>query len=181
MRSLQEGFTLIEVLVVTSIMSLLAGFLVVYTRSSENQIKILREKATFLNNLYRARSMAIRTIQSTPPECGYGIYILDDRRYTLWRDTATKPDCSTADSVYNSPAEDFEKPVELQSGLKFLDINTSEFLRSILYIPPDPRIVTVPEIAPGGTARILLGTEDRASVAEIKINRYGRIEPGIGY
>lgn len=176
-----SGFTLIEVLVVTSILTLLAGFLVIYTRGSETQIKLLREKATFLNNVYRARSMAIRTIQSTPPECGYGIYILDERRYTLWRDTATKPDCSTSDSIYNSPAEDFEKPFELQSGLRFLDVNVGDALRSILFIPPDPRVVTVPEIAPGGAAVIRLGTVDRASIAEIKINRYGQIEPGIGY
>ena len=43
-------------------MALLSGFLIVYTRGSENQIKILKDKAVFLNLVYRARSLALRTL-----------------------------------------------------------------------------------------------------------------------
>ncbi len=176
-----RGFTLIEVLIVISIMSLLSGFLIVYTRGSENQIKILKDKAGFLGALYRSRSFSLRTIQTTPPECGYGVYIMDERRYVLWRDTATKADCSDANKRYDSSAEDFEPVMSLAQGIKFGNVNSGDFMKSVLFVPPDPSLVTEPEIVPGGNLRATISTLDGLSVAEIRINRYGQIESGQGY
>ena len=175
------GFTLIEVLIVVSIMALLSGFLIVYTRGSENQIKILKDKAAFLGVIYRARSLALRTLQSVPPECGYGIYILNDRQYVLWRDTATKADCVDANKSYDSGAEQAEQIISLSPGLKFINLGNSDAMKSILFIPPDPTVVLEPEIVSGETVKIRIGTLDETSISEIKVNKYGQIETGIGY
>jgi prepilin-type N-terminal cleavage/methylation domain-containing protein len=177
----QRGFTLIEVLIVVSIMSLLTGFLIVYTRGSENQIKILKDKAAFFGALYRARSLSLRTIQTIPPECGYGVYVLNERQYVVWRDTATKADCSDANKMYDSGAENFESVITLSSSLKFDNFGAGDFMRSVLFIPPDPTLVTDPEIVAGGNLKAIISTLDRSSSSEVRINRYGQIEAGVGY
>lgn len=180
-KSGNKAFTLIEVLIVISIMSLLSGFLLVYTRGSENQIKIMKDKASFLNLIYRARSLSLRTLQSDPPECGYGIYIINDKQYTLWRDTATKSDCSDADKLYNSATEQVEGVAMLSGGLKFVNFGGSDFMKSILFIPPDPTVVIEPKVDSDEPILIAIGTLDEKSVAKISINKYGQIESAQGY
>lgn len=175
------GFTLLEVLVVIGIMSMLSGFLIVYTRSSENQIKILKDKAAFISSLYRARSLALRTTQTDPPECGYGIYILSDRTYAVWHDTATRPDCRDSNKTYDAASENAENIITLSRGIKFRNYNSSDFMRSILFIPPDPRVITEPPVPSGDQLRVVIGTDDGVSETGIGINRLGQVEPAVGY
>ncbi len=178
---LRRGFTLIEVLVVVSILTLLSSFLIVYTRSSENQIKILKDKAAFIGALYRARSLSIRTFQADPPVCGYGLRVLDEGRYVIWYDTAAAPDCKDASGNYGGDAENFERVISLANGIRFLNINDGDFLRDILFVPPDPQVVTVPGMAPAGQFRVVIGTDDGQSSAVLAINKYGQVEPSAGY
>ncbi len=176
-----SAFTLIETLVVVGIMTMLSGFLIVYTRSSENQIKILKDKAAFISAIYKARSQAIRTIQTDPPECGYGVRVLDERSYVIWHDTASSPDCKDKNSLYDGPHEDVGSVMRLSPGIKFGNINDAEFLKDILFIPPDPRVITVPDSATTPRFRVVIGTNDQTSEASIGINKYGQIENAEGY
>ena len=99
----------------------------------------------------------------------------------LWRDTATKADCTDANKTYDSPAEQVERIISLSSGLKFMNLGGSDAMKSVLFIPPDPTVVIEPEIVAGNTAKIQIGTLDEQSVSEIRINKYGQIETGQGY
>ncbi len=177
----EQGFTLLEVLVVIGIMTMLSGFLIVYTRSSENQIKILKDKAAFISSLYRSRSLALRTVQTDPPECGYGIYILSERAYVLWHDTASRPDCRDSNKLYDTASENSENVITLARGLRFQNYNDSDFMRSILFIPPDPRVITAPPVPSGAQLKIVIATDDGISATSIGINRLGQVEPATGY
>lgn len=181
-RSSQEvGFTLIEVIITLTIMSILSSILIVYTRSSELQIKILKDKASFIGALYHARSLATNTFQGEGRVCGYGIYIVDDRHYITWSDKAGVDGCKSANKKYDEPGEMIENVHEFSAGVLLRNFGEQDFLRSILFVPPDPTIVTVPEKTPGGQFRLILGSRDGQSIATIGVNKFGQVEPAAGY
>lgn len=178
---LARGFTLIEVLVVVSILTLFSTFLILYTRTGEAQIKILKDKASFIGAMSRARALALSTFESEAHECGYGVRVLDDHRYAVWRDTTPSSDCKDANGIYDGVSERVGDPMSLEVGLRFLNSGESDFLQDILFVPPDPQIVTVPGASPTGAFRVVIGTEDRQSSAVIGVNKFGQIQPSAGY
>lgn len=177
----KQGFTLIEVIVTLAVMSVLSSLLIVYTRSSELQIKILKDKATFIGALYRARSLALNTFQSEGVDCGYGIYVPDERHYVVWRDLGGSDGCKSANKKYDEPQEILEEAHELTSGVTFRNFGEQDFLRSLLFIPPDPSIITVPEKSSGGQFRLIMGSKDGQSIATVGVNGFGQVEPAAGY
>ena len=125
---MNKGFSLIEILVVVSIMALLSGFMIVYTRGSENQIKILKDKAVFIGALYRAKSLALRTFVSSDVKvCGYGLYVIDEERFVLWRDISSSDSCSGANRIYDGTLENFEDPLLLSKGIIFSNRSDANF------------------------------------------------------
>lgn len=176
-----EAFTLIEVLVVVSILTLFSTFLILYTRTGEAQIKILKDKASFIGAMSRARAFALSTFESESHECGYGVHILDDKRYVVWHDLASASDCKDANGIYDGSSENVGEPMSLEVGLRFLNSGDSDFLEDILFVPPDPQIITVPGASPTGAFRVVIGTDNGQSSAIIGVNKFGQIQPSAGY
>ena len=180
-HKLVAGFTLIELLVVLGVMTVLSSLLVGFGRGTKEQVRMVKDKAVFTSAVYRARSLTLQTYQHLPPECGYGLRVIDDHTYRLWRDGATNPDCSDSNKTYDGGPEDFEEPVSLSQGIKFLNFGSADFLRSILFVPPDPQVTTIPSSAPSGKFNIVIATEDGLSQTAIAVNRLGQIEPSLNY
>jgi prepilin-type N-terminal cleavage/methylation domain-containing protein len=180
MRS-SSGFTLIEVLVTLTVLGLLSSLLIVYTRSSELQIRILKDKAALINAIYHARSLALNTYQTAGTDCGYGIYITDIRHYVVWRDAGDTRGCVGANKKYDEPDERAEGPIELATGISFKNFGEQDFLQSILFVPPDPTIITIPNKPSGEQFQLILGTQDGKSSTILGVNRFGQVEPAAGY
>ncbi len=180
MKTQTAGFTLIELLVTLGVMTLLTSLLIVYTRGSEAQIKILKEKAVFIGALQRARSFALNTVQSPEIDCGYGVHIVDDQSIVVWRDLGKKS-CKDANKSYDGENEHMGDVIRFASGIIFRNRGASDFLESILFIPPDPTVVTVPLGVPGNQFHVVLGTVDGGSESVMGINRFGQIESTVGY
>ncbi len=176
----RRGFTLIELLVTLGVMTLLTSLLIVYTRGSEAQIKILKEKAVLISALQRARALALNTLQSPEIDCGYGVHVIDDQRIVLWRDLGTK-NCKDANRTYDGEGEHVGEVIRFASGIIFRNRTTPNFLESILFIPPDPTVVTAPPSVPGGQFQMIIGTSEGSSENAIQINRFGAIESASGY
>lgn len=175
-----SGFTLIELLVTLGVLAGLSSLLIVYTRGSEGQIKILKGKAEIIGALQRARAQAVNTLQGDGLHCGYGVVVIDERSFVVWSDRAQKK-CKDANQRYDGEVENAERVMQLVPGIVFQNINAPNFLRSILFVPPDPQVVTDPVVAPLGKLQIAIATSDGASASTIDINKFGAIEPNIGY
>ncbi len=179
---MNKAFTLIEILVVVSIMTMLSGFMIVYTRGSENQIKILKDKAVFIGALSRARSLALRTFTSADVKvCGYGLYIIDEAQLVLWRDLSSSLSCADANRIYDGISENFENPITLSKGISFMNQSDSNFLKSMLFIPPNPEVISFPVIFPNEQFKIVLGTADGKSLAEMRISKSGQVQSTLRY
>ncbi|OGY63099.1 MAG: hypothetical protein A2745_01625 [Candidatus Harrisonbacteria bacterium RIFCSPHIGHO2_01_FULL_44_13] len=161
------GFTILEMLVIVSVMALLSAMLLVYNRSGEKQISLFKEQAKVISVILRSKALAIQTFQQATPGCGYGVHF-EAGKYWIFRDL---PDpttgCSGSDRKYSGSAENFEV-FTLESGLYFSELTLSD----ILFVPPDPRVFLNPDQA---EATITLSTSDNASQVNIKINDAGQV------
>lgn len=130
-----KGFTLIETLVVLSILTLMTSMLFLYNHAGEKQILLLREKARLIGTIFRAKSFALNMLIEDTPACGYGVHIGRDN-YFIYRDKAIF--CRTSDHVYGSASDEIMAGsiVALSPGLQW----GNHGINDILFIPPNPDI-----------------------------------------
>ena len=95
----KRGFTFIEAIITMAILLMLTSMLLLYNRTGEKQIVLLREKSNVVGQILKARSLSINTFIQDEPICGYGVHFENDS-YSLFRDRAT--DCLASDKTYTS-------------------------------------------------------------------------------
>src|SRR3989344_3199887 len=72
---LRRAFTLIEILVVISVITMLSAFVLTYNATSRNQVALRIEQAELVQTISRAKSLALATYNKPEVPCGYGVYI----------------------------------------------------------------------------------------------------------
>lgn len=171
----QKGFTLIEVLVVLTVMSFLSGILIIYSRGGEQQVISFKEQARLVSGILRAKSLAIQTFQTQEKVCGYGIHFETSpyNKYVIFREIkGVDPNnpCGANNRRYDL-GEEFEPAVNLgDSGIK-LDQAT---IGDVFFLPPDPKIY-FDGLPASGEAKITLMTGDGASSAVVLIGPGGQV------
>lgn len=166
---MRRGFSIIEMMVVLGILVLLTSLLVLYNRSGERQLLVLREKARLVGTLLRAKSLAINTFVEDEPACGYGVHI-DPPRYFIFRDRAI--DCRTGDHIYTEASDDIVPgtDVVVPAAISMSFVGATD----IVFVPPDPQV-----FLNGGTAietaLISLATSDGATETGVLITNAGQI------
>lgn len=165
----RTGFTLIETLVVLGVLTLMTSMLVLYNRTGERQIILLREKARLISTIFRAKSLALNTLIEDEPACGYGVHI-KEKQYFIYRDKAIA--CRTSDHVYTENADEMVtgSVVHIDAGLSF----SGGTLTDIMFVPPNPKV-----FLNGGQGLLegvmMLGVRDGTSSVTIHINHAGQI------
>jgi len=163
-----KGFTLIEMLVVISIMALLSSFLILYSRAGENQIILFRDQARLITALNRAKSLSVQTFNAPQPSCAFGVYFSKtENAFLIFRDLALN--CREADHVYTGSEELFES-YQLSSKIKFGELT----LINIAFIPPDPKTLIDNDLNKN-EANITLETLDGKASLKVKVNNAGQI------
>ncbi len=137
----EKGFTLIETLVVVSILMLMTSMLVLYNRTGERQILLLREKARLISVIFRAKSLALNTFIEDEAACGYGVHIgpsasSGQAGYFIFRDKAIN--CRMSDRVYTDATDEIVSgsEVQLDPALQFKQTDITD----IVFVPPNPAV-----------------------------------------
>ena len=134
---MRKGFSLLEMLVVMSVLIVLTSTLLLYNRTGERQLIILREKARLLGAIVQAKAYAVNTLVDAAPACGYGVHIDPAAgTYFLYRDRAIN--CRTSDHIYGAASDEIVRGSEntLAIGFAFGDHTLSD----IVFVPPDPSV-----------------------------------------
>jgi len=194
-----RGFSLIEALVVISVMVVLTSILVLYSRKGEQHIIFFKQEALLSSALLRAKGFALETFQPTlqpglnPTServCGWGVYFAKGNRqeFIVFRDIAQGAgvsDCASANRRF-SPNETFEI-FKLDSALEFKCLNIVATggvcpnnggipAINVVFVPPDPTVEFRPN-AGGAEAVIVLGFVDstQTRTTTIRINKSGQV------
>lgn len=166
----EKGFTVLEMLVVISIMALLTSLLILYSRTGENQVILFREQARLITALNRAKSLSVQLYNAPETPCGFGVHF-SQNSFLIFRDLA--PDCANATHTYNDPSELFED-YQLSSKIRFRPLDSGLTLSDIVFVPPDPKTI-IDDDPNKSEATVILETLDGKASVEIKVNNAGQI------
>lgn len=172
----KKGFTIVEILVTLGIMTMLSGVMLLYSRSSENFIALLRDQAKVLSIFSRSKSFSLQTYAENPGiggVCGYGTHVDKEKNsFIFFRDLSA--DCALSDNVYteNSVPSEFIEKFTLSDSVRIRSSDSTD----VLFIPPDPSVVITQ--SPGQTREemnVVLETVSGNLAAAIKLNKSGQI------
>jgi len=162
------GFTIIETLVVISVIVFLSSFLIFYSRTGENQIILFSEQSKLITALNRTKSLSIQTFDSSQSSCAFGMHFSPaENAFLIFRDLAA--DCQNTDYIYTNSDEILEN-YRLSSKIKFSELD----LTDIVFIPPDPKILIDSDLNKIEAA-ITLETLDGNASLKVKVNNAGQI------
>ncbi len=170
---MKNGFTLVEILVVASIIVILTSILIANFPKGRQQLALQRAAHNIIQNLRKVQEMAMSAREEICPggekANGFGIYFNQSfpNSYLLF---------ANCDELYNYDAASGDKILEnidLEEGTKIFNLLPS--LLSITFVPPSP--ITYINGFPGLWAQIVISLEsDTSKIKVIKVNKAGLIE-----
>lgn len=126
-----RGFTITEVVVVVGVLTLLLSVGVGYTQRGGKQIVLFKEHAQLTQQILRARSFSTQKLRPEQETiCGYGIAILSNSEYALFKDLPSGGACP-GDATMNS-GEQLEK-FALDEAINIFEYNHADFV----FLPRD--------------------------------------------
>lgn len=178
----EEGFTLIEVLIVISIISVLTTIMLGYSRSSSQQIlltSLVTKTEVLISN---ARFSSVQTFFNDPDSiiCAHGVrFDADGLRADIFQLTMATTDCPEDAGEYSNEPDSGFDVVYLTGSANQLDYKSNQTTTaldgdfSIIFVPPNPEIVinNDPDI-PSGTLTVTVGDMQ----AKITVTKYGQID-----
>jgi len=157
---MSKGITLIEMLVVLAIISTISGIVIFNIGLERQNSALLRSSQKLSLDFRRVQNYAIssKVFKTLGIPCGWGIHFnnIGSNNYIVFADLAANQNCSDRDFTRAiNGSEDFEIAT-LDAGITVN--NLSGGLSDVVFVPPDPTVIFVP---------------DQASISITLINRDG--------
>jgi type II secretory pathway pseudopilin PulG len=137
-KTQKNSFTMIELLVVASIIAVLTAIFFVNYRNSNQQFAVLRSANKLAQDIRRAGEMAM----SASPCCGgiippgYGVWLEQGNSYyIIYADTYP----ALGDGFYTTSDTTIET-VQMENGVTIEDVSTANKKVGINFAPPSPTI-----------------------------------------
>jgi prepilin-type N-terminal cleavage/methylation domain-containing protein len=153
-RRSRSGFTLVELLVVVSIMAIMSTYVATYFRSSQPRLTLYAEQQKIASLIFKAKSLAMESfVETSKGNCGYGLAMdyANSGYYIFYYTTSTasnQPKSVQCPAIKQNGKLDatqikpFSDATTLSQGLSF---PSNSFLNSqpdilyyILFVPPNP-------------------------------------------
>ena len=172
------GFTLVESLVVVTIILVLLAAVLVNYRVGERNLSLNESAAILGQNLRKAEEMAMsaKEFQGIIPQGGYGINLkTGDDFYIIFADCNNNHQYNSTGNYCNGFPEKVGQ-IDLRKRSKIASLLSGTYLSvmNIVFIPPNPLIM----ISGTGTEAIinLSLKEDASAIRTVRVNKAGLIE-----
>lgn len=137
---MNKGMTIIEVLVIVSVISILTVIFLLDYRVSSAQLTLQRAANKLAQDIRKAQGMAMSAVDlpggGTCPETGYGI-VFD----TVWNDTKYRLYADTSGDEFFQSLDIVVETIDLEKGIYIKEIYVDPVYvpkASINFKPPDP-------------------------------------------
>lgn len=170
---MNKGFTVVEMLVVLSIIGIITGMVIFNVGSQQRNSALLRSAQNLSLNLRRIQNFALssKTFKTSGVPCGWGIHFngVGSKSYVIFADKAASVNCSDRDFARAADgSEDFEN-INLDAQITVSSLSGG--LSDIVFSPPEPSVVFIPNQT---TVSVILSNRDSAT-REVRINKTGFI------
>jgi len=182
-----KGYTIVELIVTFSVISILASYIILYNKTNKSQIILSLEQAKLVDALNTAKSLTLSTYVENNSSCGYGVYInYPNNSYEIFK-YGQPPNCeaiasSFLNSILSNSSYTKIKTMNLPKEIIFNNSGSNK-LDAIFFIPPDPKTLIwsdnsslpISENSSNYEANIYLKTKDGSMSKTIKVNVMGQI------
>lgn len=175
---MSKGFTIIEFLIVISIIGIFSAITFPNYRSTQQQLALQRSASKLAQDIRKVQEMAISAKECPPSICGgsepiippgYGIYLKQgDSDYLLYADINP----AAGNEKYNA-GDALVKTIPLEKGVKINDVSPASM--SINFKPPDPKVRISGTGGNFAEAEITLGVKNTSFEKKVKVNKAGLI------
>jgi len=171
-----KGFTLVELAVVSMIITLLSAILLARLHVTQSSRLLKSTTQELVANIRKTQSMAISTTETGGNiPCGYGLYFNKNNPsfYILFADWDLDPNCSNINRLYNGGGEEIKK-IYFSSRIEIKQTQPDPF--SLFFLPPDPE-TSINYPSGVSEAVITLQAKGEPEVKkEIRVNAAGKVE-----
>ncbi len=170
----KQGFTLIELIVVISIMAIMASLVVASHRTGQKQYALSQAGQKLVSHLREAQNMAMSGVDIKGQYCGYGIQINRTARPTSYYFYADKAaNCQTSNNKYDS-GDDIIETVNLPDLVQFQTTSPSPL--DIFFKPPEPTAYINQSAGAGLSGTITLEISGASFSKTVTVTTAGLIE-----
>ena len=181
---MKNGFTLIELVVVTFIIGLVTALLLTNYKQGEKEFALTRSAYLVAQGMTKAQEMSISAKEfacpegTTVPEGGYGVFFYNSSSYT--DKFFIFADCNE-DLTTLIGGEEIAEIIPLETGIKLKEFYVNEIKNDLstvfTFIPPDPDVCIYTSCEDYSSTRIIISLEsDPAKTKTITLNKAGLIE-----
>ena len=170
---MNKGFTVVEMLVVLSIIGTITGIVVFNVGSQQRNLALLRSAQNLSLNLRRVENFALssKTFKTSGVPCGWGIHFsgAGSTNYIIFADKAINANCSDRDFTRAVDGSEDLENINIDMQITFSSFSGG--LSDVIFSPPEPTVVFVPNQT---TATIVLVNKS-GTTKTININKTGFI------
>ena len=170
---MNKGFTVVEMLVILSIIGIITGIVIFDVGSQRRNLALLRSAQNLSLNLRRVENFALssKTFRTSGVPCGWGVHFngAGSTNYIIFADKAVNADCSDRD--FARAADGSEDLENINIDLQITFSSLSGGLSDVIFSPPEPSVV----FAPNQTTATIVLVNKSGATKTIIINKTGFI------
>jgi len=123
-KTMNKGFTLVEMVVVMSVMALISGIVLSYNRTNEKRLLLFSNQAEIIGVLQRAKSFALekRITGTDKPVCAFGVDFTNPRTMVIFQDLPN----DGGDRCISDESDNFNKQYDESNGEEIETVNLDE-------------------------------------------------------
>jgi len=171
---LSSAFTLVELIVVISVIVILSTFIFINYRSSENQFSLQRSANKLALDIRKIQEMAmsVREYRGSAPQGGYGVYLTtaEPASYILFADCDGEYDYDEVGNYCSGAPEKIGEDVTFEGDVEISSLSSSPL--TITFTAPNPTVnINYPSGDSSATITLASGTRTKI----VKVNDAGLI------
>lgn len=165
----QFGFSMIELLVVMSIIGLISTLAIISYRSGQKKYILTQTTQQLVSNIRKAQNMALSGYDISGQYNGYGFYIKEgESSYLIYGNKNDNPNYQPSDSIIEI--------ISLPNGVNIKSVSPASDKIHIFFEPPQPITYLNGETAAGISETITLELENSSLSKTVRISTAGLIQ-----